>query len=88
MKFSINIDCTPDEARRFFGLPDITAMQEKMMEEMETKMQDQIKNLDPETFVKTWMPASIESWTELQKSFWTQMGMAPAEDSKDNKKAS
>lgn len=34
MKFTVNVDCTPDEARRFFGLPDAEQMNENMMETM------------------------------------------------------
>ena len=32
MKFTVNVDCTPEEARRFFGLPDAEQMNENMME--------------------------------------------------------
>lgn len=77
MKVTIDIDCTPEEARQFLGLPHIAPLQEKMMKELENKMQEQIKNLDPETFVKTWMPATIQGWSELQNMFWSQMGGAP-----------
>ena len=28
MKFTINVDCTPEEARAFFGLPDVSAVNE------------------------------------------------------------
>jgi hypothetical protein len=31
MKVNIEIDCTPEEARRFMGLPDVTGLQEEMM---------------------------------------------------------
>ncbi len=34
MKFTINVDCTPEEARRFFGLPDVDQMNEAMQENM------------------------------------------------------
>jgi len=34
MKFTINVDCTPEEARRFFGLPDVDQMTESMNENM------------------------------------------------------
>jgi hypothetical protein len=34
MKFTINCDCTPEEARRFFGLPDVEQMNEQMKENM------------------------------------------------------
>ena len=79
MKFTVNIDCTPEEARSFFGLPDIAPMQDRMMEELEKKMLDNIRSLDPETFVKTWMPATIQGWGDLHKMFWTQMGVTTPE---------
>ena len=75
MKFNFDIECTPEEARRFLGLPDVVPMQDAMMKEIEKKMSDNIKNLDPETFIKTWMPATVQGWTDLQKTFWGQMGM-------------
>ncbi|MEC8664962.1 MAG: DUF6489 family protein [Pseudomonadota bacterium] len=75
MKVTFNIDCTPEEARRFMGLPDVTPLQDKMMEELEKKMQENIRSLDPETFIKTWMPMTMESWGEMQKMFWAQMGL-------------
>lgn len=76
MKFNFDIECTPQEARTFFGLPDVIPLQEKMMKELEEKMQDNIRNLDPETLVRTWLPATIQGWGEVQKIFWSQMGMS------------
>ena len=38
MKVNIEIDCTPLEARQFFGLPDMSSMQTEVMD----KMQQQI----------------------------------------------
>ena len=78
MKITFDIDCTPEEARQFLGLPNIAPIQDKMMKEMENRMVESMQNLDPETFMKTWMPLTIESWTELQKLFWAQMGIDPA----------
>ena len=83
MKLTIDIDCTPEEARQFLGLPDVAPMQDHIMEEVEKKMLENIQSLDPETFVKTWMPATVQGWGELQKMFWSQMGMdAPPADKK------
>lgn len=75
MKFTINVDCTPEEARQFVGLPDVTALQEKMMKELEEKMREGIHSMDPETFIKTWMPATMQGFGEMQKMFWSQMGV-------------
>jgi hypothetical protein len=84
MKVTVNIECTPEEARAFMGLPDVAPLQEKMMEEIEKKMQENIRSLDPETLVKTWLPLTLQSWSEMQKAFWGQMGGAvPPGDSKE-----
>jgi hypothetical protein len=75
MKFTINVNCTPEEARAFLGLPNVAPMQERMMKEVEERMRDRIQNLDPEALIRAWIPANIQSLGELQKMFWNQMGM-------------
>lgn len=87
MKINFDIECTPEEARQFLGLPDVTPLQEKMMKEVEGRVLESIRNLDPETMVKTWMPATIQGWGEMQKMFWAQMGMpnGPAQSSGQRK---
>jgi hypothetical protein len=74
MKINFDIECTPEEARTFLGLPDVIPIQEKLMAEIEKKMMENIRSLDPETMVKTWLPATIQGWGEMQKIFWQQMG--------------
>jgi len=88
MKFTVNVECTPEEARQFVGLPNIAPMQDRLMQEVEEKMQDNIRNLDPETFVKTWLPLTFQGWEDMQKFFWTQMGVAETAGTKksDSKK--
>lgn len=88
MKVNFDIECTPEEARRFLGLPDIAPMQERMMKELEQRMAENLRALDPETLVKTWMPMTMNGWGEMQKMFWSQMGVnMPGEDSKPKKKS-
>jgi hypothetical protein len=81
MKFTANVECTPQEARAFFGLPDIAPLQQRLMEDMEARMRETMGTLDPETFLKIWMPAGVQSWQDLQKVFWAQMASgAPAKE--------
>lgn len=77
MKLKIDIDCTPEEARQFLGLPNVAPLQDSMMKEIEEKMRENIRTLDPETFVRTWLPATVQGWGDLQKMFWGQMGATP-----------
>ncbi len=88
MKVTVNVDCTPEEARAFIGLPNIAPLQERMMKEMENRMAENLQNLDPETFMKTWLPLTMEGWGEMQKMFWGQMQMgmgAPASNDDKSK---
>jgi hypothetical protein len=73
MKISFDVDCTPEELREFFGLPDVKPMQEALLKEVEAKMRANIAALDPETMLKTWLPAGMESFQRLQEMF---LGMA------------
>lgn len=73
MKVTFDVECTPDEARRFLGLPDVAPMQEALMKELENQMRDNMRSLDPETMLKTWLPATMQGWGEVQKMFWNQM---------------
>ena len=60
MKINIDIDCTPAEARAFFGLPDIAPMQEEMIREMQKQMMDNINNMDGEALMKFWFPKGYD----------------------------
>ena len=73
MKISLDIDCTPDELRGFFGLPDVKPMQEHLLKEVEQQMRANLKALDPETMLKTWLPAGLKGFEQLQEMFMSQM---------------
>lgn len=73
MKLNFTIDCTPEEARKFLGLPDVMPVQETMMAELETKMREAVQNMEPEDMVKLWMPAAMEGWDNMQKAFFSNI---------------
>jgi hypothetical protein len=81
MKVHVDIDCTPEEARTFLGLPDVSPMQAAIMEEVKKRMMASLEAMAPEALFKTWLPASLERWEQLQKVFWrTLESSAPVED--------
>jgi hypothetical protein len=86
MKVKFDIECTPEEARLFLGLPNIAPMQDALMAEMEQRLRDNIRSLDPETMMKTWLPMSMQGFGEMQKMFWNQMGIATDAASGQKKK--
>ncbi len=72
MKITVDIDCTPEEARTFLGLPDVQPMQEALMKQMQETMAKNLAGMDAETMMKTWLPAGIQGFEQLQKMFWSQ----------------
>ena len=76
MKVHVDIDCTPEEARAFFGLPDVQPVQAAVMKELENRLMAAMQAMDPETLMKTWVPAGIAGMEQLQHMFWQQFGGA------------
>lgn len=76
MKITMDVDCTPDEARRFLGLPDVAPMQEAMMAEVQKQAMAALQAMEPETLLRTWLPAGIQGFEQLQKMFWNAMSGA------------
>ncbi len=76
MKVTINVDCTPEEARAFFGLPDVAPMQEAMLAEVQERVLKNMAAMDVETLMRVWLPKSIEGFDQIQKAFWSGMSDA------------
>jgi len=72
MKLNIEIDCTPQEARTFMGLPDVTALNEHLVEEMKSRMSENMVAMEPEALMRSWMSFGGE-W---QKQVMDLMGQA------------
>ncbi|TMK05653.1 MAG: hypothetical protein E6G72_18050 [Alphaproteobacteria bacterium] len=78
MKIKLDIDCTPEELRSFFGLPDVRPMQEELLKNVQERLSANLKTLDPETMLKTWLPAGLKGFEQLQEMFMSQMAGRPA----------
>lgn len=72
MKVTVNVDCTPEEARAFLGLPDVQPIQEAVMAQMQERMLNSLKSMDPEVLLKTWGPMGLQNLEQMQKFFFSQ----------------
>jgi uncharacterized protein DUF6489 len=73
MKVTVDFDCTPEEARRLMGLPDLTPVHEVYIENLRKTVTD---GIGPEYFVdvmKNWGPMSEGAFT-MWKAMFEQMG--------------
>ena len=76
MKVNVEVNCTPEEARAFFGLPDLKPMQERILAEIEQRLRSGLEAMSPESVFKTWIPASmqgVEQLQHMQQAFWSQL---------------
>ena len=80
MKIKIDVDCTPDEARTFFGLPDVKPMQEAALAAIQARLKSALEAQDVEALMKAWMPPGIAGIDNLQKAFWTAVAGAKTKD--------
>ena len=67
MKVTIEIDCTPQEARGFLGLPDVTGLNEHLVSEMQKRMDANVAMLAPEELVKNWMAFGGQASEQFMK---------------------
>ncbi len=88
MKISIDIDCTPEEARAFLGLPNVEPMQDALVAEMQERLMHYVDAMDPEALMRVWLPTGLKRLGELQERFWSQFmsGMTGSPPGKDDKK--
>ena len=80
MKMTIEIDCTPQEAREALGLPDMKSVQDGLMADLEERMRGAVESMDTEALLKAWMPINmqgLEGLETLQKAFWSRMTSGP-----------
>lgn len=67
MKMTIEVDCTPEEARRFMGLPDVSALNEALVAEMQSRMSANLQALSPDELMKNWMSFGAGAQEQFRK---------------------
>ncbi|MCW5589404.1 MAG: hypothetical protein KIT27_07030 [Legionellales bacterium] len=70
MKFNIEVDLTPEELRRFLGLPDVQSLQNEIINNLREKMTQGIDGFDPMNLMKMIFPDNLQTLQTMQKQFW------------------
>lgn len=79
MKFEVEIEATPIEARQFLGLPDVTPLHELWIGRMQEMMTTGMNPADLERMMKAWssgVPGLTENMERWQQMFWQAAGLA------------
>ena len=79
MKVTIEIDCTPVEARQFIGLPDVQPMQAAVMAEIEKRVMAEAAKFSPDGFLRAWFTEGqqgAELFRDMFRGFFAQAAAA------------
>ena len=71
MKVHVEIECSPEEARRFMGLPDVTPLNDKLVEEMQSRMEKNLALMSPDTMMSSWMAVGTQAQDAFLKLMTT-----------------
>ncbi len=85
MKFEIEVEATPIEARQFLGLPDVTPLHDLWLAQMRELMTNGIQPADVERMMKSWtagVPGLTENMERWQQLFWTAAGLGARPEEK------
>ncbi|MFE1602524.1 DUF6489 family protein [Methylobacterium sp. ID0610] len=69
MKFRVEVDCTPLEARQFVGLPNVEPMQAAVMAEIERRMLADMERFSPDTIMRSWFSLFPQNAEQMQSLF-------------------
>jgi Family of unknown function (DUF6489) len=68
MKINVDVDCTPEEARRFLGLPDLSPVHRAYVERMTKAASEGLTAESAAEMMKSWGPMS-----EAGMTMWRSM---------------
>lgn len=79
MKVTMNVECTPEEARTFLGLPDVQPLNDFMMEQMRARIEQNIHQMQPEEILKNWSSFGVQAQDQFMKMMQsaTKASMGP-----------
>ncbi|MCG6895913.1 MAG: DUF6489 family protein [Thiocapsa sp.] len=67
MKISVDVDITPDEVRKLFGLPDVEGFQRQLMEDIRERLASGAEGYDPIKLFQPYVSGTMASWDMFQK---------------------
>ena len=69
MKFRVEVDCTPVEARQFVGLPNVEPLQAAVMAEVERRMMAEMDRFSPDAIMRSWFTVFPQGADQMQNMF-------------------
>lgn len=76
MKVTMDVEITPEEVRKLFGLPDVEAFQRQIMDDIRERMMAGAEGYDPLKLFQPYLAGTMASWDMFQKMLGNVSTMA------------
>ena len=76
MKFTVTVDCTPEEARAFLGLPDLRPLQESFVARLQERLDNHMQAMDGDALLRAWVPGGVQGVESFVKAMMGQFDPA------------
>lgn len=73
MKFTIDIEMTPEELRQSLGLPDVSSLHTEMIDTIRERMHQGAEGYDPVTLFKPFLASGVGTVEGFQKLMFAVM---------------
>lgn len=86
MRIKLDIDATPEEMRRFMGLPDVQPLHEEIVNLVRERVREGAEGYDPYHLLAPFLASSQGNVERLQQLFWDAFGTGGKERDGDDRK--
>jgi hypothetical protein len=69
MKFHIEIEASPAELRQLMGLPDLEGLQQRMLEDIQARIEQGVEGYDPLNLMQPYFKTSLAGMELMQRLF-------------------
>jgi hypothetical protein len=67
LKVKLEVDCSPQEARAFLGLPDVSGLNDHMVQEMKKRLDSNMALVSPDELMRNWMAFGGQATEQFRK---------------------
>jgi hypothetical protein len=67
VKVSLEVDCSPQEARAFLGLPDVAGLNDHIVQEIKGRLDSNMSLLSPDELIRNWMAFGGQATENFRK---------------------
>lgn len=74
MKFHIDVEASPTELRQLMGLPDLDGLQQRMLDEIQARVDQGLEGYDPLDLMQPYLKTSLAGMDLMQRLFAAGLG--------------